>query len=407
MTDSITSEPNIKKQVINTSLFVRILFFFYYMAFGSFFPFINLYYQRIGLTGVQIGTLSSIPLLVMSTTSVLWGGIADVLRLHRRILNIALFLSTIAVFILSRTAEYSLLIPLVIAYAFFSTPIIPLLDNAALEALETHGGTYGGLRVWGSIGWMASTWIVGELIDKFDTPWLFYSYITLMGLTFIVSIFQPVRRKIFQPSLSKNLGHLVTRRDFIFFIISILFLAVTTGSVNNFFSLYMDGLGAGEGAIGLAWSIAALSEIPIMLISGTITRRIGENGLIKIAFITYTFRWLVYSLIQVPALVLPLQLLHGLSYGTFQVGGVTYVNNRTPKSMRTTGQAIFTTISYGMGPIIGTLISGYFYDTVGMATLFRILSVITIIGLSVFLFASKSRDKAGITLSVNQDNDPC
>ena len=405
-TDSMVSEPSNNKQAPGALLYARILFFCYYMAFGAFFPFINLYYQRIGLTGVQIGTLSSIPLLVMSTTSVLWGGIADVLRLHRRILNIALFLTPIVVFFLSRTTEYSILIPLVIAYAFFSAPIVPLLDNAALEAIETHGGTYGGLRVWGSISWMASTWIVGELIDKFDTSWLFYSYITLMGLTFIFSIFQPVRSKITRSSLGHNLHRLVTRHDFIFFIISILLLAVATGSVNNFFSLYMDGLGAGEGAIGLAWSIAALSEIPVMLLSGTIMRHIGENGLLKISFITYAFRWLVYSFIQVPALVLPLQLLHGFSYGTFQVGGVTYVNNRTPKSMRTTGQAIFTTISYGIGPIIGTLIGGYFYDTVGIATLFRILSVITIVGLSVFLFASKPRDEAGITFAVNQDNDP-
>jgi len=227
-----------------------------------------------------------------------------------------------------------------------------------------------------------------------------------MGLTFIVSIFQPVRSKIIRSSFGHNFHRLITRRDFIFFTISIFLLAVAMGSVNNFFSLYMDGLGAGEGAIGLAWSIAALSEIPIMLSSGTIMRRIGDKGLLNIAFITYAFRWLVYSFIQVPALVLPVQLLHGLSYGAFQVGGVTYVNDRTPKSMRTTGQAIFATISYGIGPIIGALIGGYFYDTVGMTTLFRILCAITIVGLSVFLFISKPREKAGITLVENQDYDP-
>jgi len=227
-----------------------------------------------------------------------------------------------------------------------------------------------------------------------------------MGLTFIVSIFQPVRSKIIRSSFGHNFHRLITRRDFIFFTISIFLLAVAMGSVNNFFSLYMDGLGAGEGAIGLAWSIAALSEIPVMLSSGTIMRRIGDKGLLNIAFITYAFRWLVYSFIQVPALVLPVQLLQGLSYGAFQVGGVTYVNDRTPKSMRTTGQAIFATISYGIGPIIGALIGGYFYDTVGMTTLFRILCAITIVGLSVFLFISKPREKAGITLVENQDYDP-
>jgi PPP family 3-phenylpropionic acid transporter len=151
----------------------------------------------------------------------------------------------------------------------------------------------------------------------------------------------------------------------------------------------MDGLGAQEGTIGLAWSLSALSEVPVMLLAGIMISQIGANGLLQVAFITYAVRWFAYSSIQSPAWVLPVQLLHGLSFASFQVGGVTFINERTPKGMRTTSQAIFNTVSYGLGPILGAMIGGYFYDTVGFAALFRVLSILTVFGLGVFLIADR------------------
>ncbi|HEY42580.1 MAG TPA: MFS transporter [Anaerolineae bacterium] len=397
------SGPSLRERSSSAVLKSRLLYFSYYMALGAFFPFITLYYERIGLSGVQIGTLSALPLIVTSSTSLLWGMLADTLRLHRRILSLSLLLSAISVYLISRTSQYELLIPIILIYAFFATPTMPLLDTAALDTLETNRGTFGGMRVWGTIGWMVSTWLVGEIINTWGLPWFFYSYIFLLGITFLVSLLQPTRGQILRPPLRQGLRQLLSRRTLLLFLLSVFLLAVTTGTFNYFFSLYMDGLGASEGTIGLAWSLSASTEIPVMVLSETMMNRIGVNGLLSFAFITYAIRWLLFSFIQTPGWVMPVQLLQGLSFATFLVASVTYINDHTPKGLRTTGQSLLSTISFGLGPIVGSLLGGYFYDTVGMIVLFRIITVLTIVGFGVFILATRYKVDPQTASSESQD----
>ncbi len=375
----------------------RVMYFFYYMAVGAYLPYINLYFQRIGLTGIQIGLLSAIPLVVTSSTSIIWAGIADRLQIHRRILNLALFLGPIAAFFMMQFQDYAALLPIVVLFAFLITPIIPLMESAALEAAGIHKRTYGGLRVWGTIGWMISTWVVGVLIDKFNIRWLFYSFFVLMAISFIVSLFQPARIQVLRTSFRLSLRQMASQRAFLFFMVSIFLLATGMGAVNYFFSLYLDDLGAAEGLIGLAWSVAAFSEIPVIAFSGAIIKRTGAKGLLGIGFIAYAIRWVAYSFVRLPVWVLPVQLIHGLSFGAFQVGGVTFVNERTPEGLSTTAQAIFSTITYGFGPIAGALVGGYFYDTVGMESLFQILSLLVLTGFVLFWWGTKNRTSVEIS----------
>ncbi len=372
----------------------RAMYFGYYMAIGAVLPFINLYYERMGLSGVQIGTLAALPVLVTSSTALFWGGIADALRWHRSILKTALFLSPVAMFMLSRVTGYTALIPFIVAYAFFSSPIIPLLDSSALEIAKAHQRTYGDLRVWGAIGWSISTWLVGTFIENFNIYWLFYSYIAFITFTFLISLFQPPRRHVLRSPFSHGLRHFLIRRRFLVFLLSIFLLSMTSGAAHNFLSLYLDGIGTGEGIIGLAWTLASISEIPVMLGSGAIIQRISASGLLKIGFLTYALRWLLFSFISNPVLALAVQLMHGLSFGAFLVGGVTYINKLSPEGLGTTAQAIFNTVSFGLGSIAGAMAGGYFYDTVGMMTLFRILSLIAVIGLAMFWLSGASEEEA-------------
>ena len=395
--------PHIRERSSSAVLKSRLLYFFYYMALGSYFPFITLYYERIGLSGVQIGTLAALPLIVTSSTSLLWGVLADTLRLHRRILSLSLLLSAICAYLISKTSEYELLIPIILIYALFTTPIMPLLDTAALDTLETNKGTFGGMRVWGTIGWMISSWLVGEIIDTHGLPCFFYGYIVIIGITFLVSLFQPTRGQILRSPLRQGLRQLLSRRTLFLFLLSTFLLAVTTGSFAYFFSLYMDGLGADEGTIGFAWSLSASTEIPVMVLSGALMNRIGVNGLLSFAFITYAIRWLLFSFIQSPTWALPVQLLQGLSYATFLVASITYINNHTPKGLRTTGQSLLTTTYLGLGPIVGALVGGYFYDTVGMIVLFRIITVLTIVGFGIFILSTRHKADTETASSRLQD----
>lgn len=379
----MTELTDYKPQPKGMLLQARLMYLGYYLALGSFMPYINLYYERLGLSGVQIGTLAALPVLVGAVATLIWGALADALRWHRGIFRLALVLGPLAVFLLSRVSTFGALIPLVIFYALVTSPIISLMDSAALEVAEAHQLSYGDMRLWGSIGWSIATWGVGALIEHFDIHWLFYGYIGFMLLTFMVTFSLPPRRRVLQAPFGHGLRRLLAQPGFLFFLLSIFLLSVTSSGASSFFTLYMDGIGAQEGTIGLAWTLAAWSEIPVMLGAGAIMRRISAKGLIAIAFVNYALRWLLFSFITNPIWVLVVQLMHGLSFGAFLVGSVTYLNERTPEGLSTTALAIFNTTAFSLASITGSLIGGIFYDTLGLGAMFRAFSVVTLIGLVV------------------------
>lgn len=374
----------------------RVMYVSFYMAFGAILPFINLYYERMGLSGVQIGALTAITVSVISLSAPLWGGYADAHNRHRAVFRMALLVSPLAIALLSRADNFVGYIPFVVAYAVFSSPIVPLQDSAALEVAETHQRTFGALRAWGSFGWSISTILVGILMQKWGIAWLFYIYIIFMLITFVFSLFQPARKQVLQSTLRHGLRILLFRREILIFLLSVFLLAVTVGAVSSFLSIYLDGIGAAESTIGLAFAIASITEVPVMLYSGKIMRRTGSGGLLKVAFTTFALRWILLSYINVPEWALLVQVLHGISYATFIIGGVTYLNERTPQGLSTTAQAIFNTVVFGLGAIAGALLGGYLLDTVGMRILFRLLTLVALAGLLVFWLIDRSENKPEI-----------
>ncbi len=374
---------SIKRKPMGSLLQARLMYLGYYLALGSFMPYINLYYERQGLSGVQIGTLAALPVLVGAAATLIWGALADALHWHRGIFRAALLLGPLAVFLLSRAYTFGALIPLVILYALVTSPIISLMDSAALEVAEAHQLSYGDMRLWGSIGWSIATWGVGTLIEHFDIHWLFYGYIGFMLLTFVAALSLPPRRHVLRAPFGHGLRRLLAQRGFLLFLLSVFLLSVTSGGVSSFFTLYMDRIGAQEGTIGLAWTLAAWSEIPVMLGAGAIMRRINAKGLMAIAFFTYALRWVLFSFIASPIWVLVVQLMHGLSFGAFLVGGVTYLNEHTPEGLSTTALAIFNTTAFSLASITGSLVAGVFYDTLGLGAMFRVFGVVALLGLAV------------------------
>ena len=116
-------------------------------------PFLVLYYESLGLSGRQIGLLAGISPLVSLVGAPLWGGLADITRRHKLIWTIAIAGVITMALVLSQITVFLLLIPVVILYALFASPIIPLADNAVMALLGDRKDQYGRQRIWGAVGW--------------------------------------------------------------------------------------------------------------------------------------------------------------------------------------------------------------------------------------------------------------
>jgi len=374
--------------------YTRVFYLLYFGAVGCIFPYLNLHYQRIGLTGLQIGILSAIPALVVPLASPLWGILGDSLNLHRTLLSVAVGGTIIPVLLLSASGTMGWLVPVTFIYAFFFGPIGPLIDSTALEVAEASQRSYGELRAWGTIGFTASAWALGRIMENSSLKSLFHGYVLFMLGGLVLSRFLPPRRQLWRGPMLRGLGILLADRVFVLFLASVFLLSVTVSTVNNFFALYLDAFGASEGFVGLSWAIAALSEVPVMFLSGALLRRLSARGLLIVGFSAYALRWFLYSQITSPEIILLVQLLHGLSFGAYFVAGVVYTDERAPAGLSATAQALFSGTALGVAGIAGGLMGGYLYDRLGVMNLFRLCSLAATFALVLFLFAPSHRSES-------------
>ncbi len=369
----------------------RGLYLGYYMAYGAFLPFINLYYQRIGFTGTQIGILSAAPVLVASVGSLVWAMIADAFHIRDRILSLALLLTPIPILFMTRTTSFPYLLLLSLIFAALFSPVGAILDGSAVEKVKAYRVSFGSLRVWGSIGWTLSSWLVGLAIERWEIRAFFYLASGLMLLTLLISLYGPATAPSQTNSLpKKNIRGFFTLEIGIF-LTSVMLISISSGAGGAFTSIYLSAIGAKEGTVGLGWAFSSLSEIPMMFISGYLLLRLGTLRILRIALLLYSLKWVLFSIIHVPALALLVQLLGGASFAILLVAGVTYISSLAPEGMGVTAQAIFSTTYYSIGAIIGGLLGGYLYDTLGLDGLFRLMSVVALAGFLLFSIGTSLR----------------
>lgn len=139
--------------------------------------------------------------------------------------------------------------------------------------------------------------------------------------------------------------------------------------------------------LGMAWMLAALSEIPVFYFGEILRQRFGNLNLLRFAALVYGLRWLLYAVLDSPWQVLVSQLLQGISFGLFYLAAVNHVADIAPRGLTTTSQSLFSAITFGGGSALGSLIGGLLYQYQGLTGMFRSLSLIILVAL-IFNFLS-------------------
>lgn len=371
--------------------FPRAFYLFRFAAMACIGPFLTLYYEQIGLSGKQIGLLRGIPSLVVLFSAPLWGAVADNTQHRKRLLLVALASVVASVFLLSLAKSFALLIPIVVAYAFFGAPIAPLVDSNVVELLGARKDEYGRQRLWGAVGWGVGAPLVGLLTERNGLQWAFYCYFVLMLGNLIVSTQLPISRSPARRQFWRNLGGLVTDRRWILFLVTVFVGGISLTFVMSFLFLYMDDLGASKTLMGLALTAATASEVPFWFFSNCLLRRWGSRGMLVVAMLTCAAMALAFSLIRVPWLALPVQLLQGPAFAALWTAGVSYAAEIAPPGTKTTAQALFSGVAMGLRSAVGAFVGGLLYDSVGPATMFLLGGVAALAALLLFVLAGGGR----------------
>jgi MFS transporter, PPP family, 3-phenylpropionic acid transporter len=370
-------------------LAAKSFYFLYFGAWACLSPFLALYYRGLGFNGSQIGLLTSLSPFTTLFAASLWSAAADVTRRHRAILLIAIAGSGISVAALSLVRTFWAAIPLVIAFSFFTAPVIPLIDNSVLAQLGERRDLYGRQRLWGAIGWGVTGLVTGWLVGIYGTHAAFPAFLVFISLLFGAAWFLSVTQTERSQPFWHGVRGLLTDRRWILFL-CIIFLGGTGMSIiNNYLFLYLAEIQAPAALMGLSLSLATISELPVLFFSGWMLRRWGPRGLLIISLAAYILRAGGYAIATQPWQALLLQLFHGLSFSAMWVAGVSFAGEIAPEGFGATAQGLFSSTVMGLGGIGGAFLGGLLLDQIGGAGVFRVSAMLVSIGLILLLVGGR------------------
>jgi PPP family 3-phenylpropionic acid transporter len=330
-----------------------------FAAVGAYAPFLQQYYQSLGIALPAIGLLAAFTSAMVVVSAPVWGAIHDHIPTSRLLIPFAAAIATLGAFGLATAGATPLIVVAAAVWAIGMAGVSPMMDVRVLSMVGANRARYGWIRACGSASFIVFAPIVGLLVDRNGMGAMFWIMVPALALAGISAIALPPRHdSVRAPSLRKAPGTVLRDRPIAFLLLGSLVAWTAVSSQNSFFTIYLRELGAPDSVVGWTWAIAAMLEIPVMFLFPWLAKRFGVERLIVAgAAITFT-RQVANVVFTTPALLLAFSLVQGAGYALILIGGVTFVSLRAPKGTAATAQGLLSGVTGSLAAILGSGVGG-------------------------------------------------
>lgn len=362
---------------------IRLQYFIYFGVLGIYLPYFNLYCYHIGFSGIQIGSLSAARSLVLVVFPLIWGTLADRFRTRRSLYILCSVSAVCTWWLYLTTTEFWPMFAITVVHGVFHAPLISFLEAFCMDVLGRARRSYGKIRAWGSVSFILVVVLLGRLMDAFDIRLILALILAGSAAQSITALRMPRAVVPKTASVSGREGTLMRLEIVVFLFCGFLMLA-SHGAYYGFFSIHLETLGFSKSFIGVSWALASAVEILVMIKSSSIFRRFSLERVLVFSFGVAAFRWMALFFIHSPWLILLTQTLHAVTYGTFHMASILYIDRLAPDQNKTLGQAVNNAVQYGLGLMIGFFLNGVLYNQIGSFALFAISSCLALVGGLIF-----------------------
>ena len=364
---------------------ISIGYVWFFAGIAAFTPFAAIYYRSLQFSSWQVGLLAAMPAIALALTGAMWGAIADTLASHRQMLRIALALSAVFAILASRVEGFWLMFAGITMLSFSTVPLRSLMDHYAVLIGEKVGQPFGRIRLWGAFGYTAFALTLGRLMNEKVTSIFLVMYGVSLALTLVSTFSLPQlpareRRPVFE-----GVGELMRNRRLVLILVVAFAQAVAAFIIVASLGYHITSMGGNPAQVGVAFAVAAVSELPIFLLGAWLYKRVGADRLIVMIVLLYAVRMVALALVDSPNAVIALQAMHGLTFGGFLVVCVPRAHELGRGEHPATIQALLTMAAFGFGTIVGSFVGGAMLDHtrgayIGVAILLVVVLAIYVIG---------------------------
>ena len=356
--------------------------FLIFAVWGAYLCSLGIYLGRIGM-GPHIGKFFAIQGIVSLFMPTLIGIIADRWVPAQKMLGICHFLAAIFMALAGymgmkygNDVTFGQIFPWYALSVAFFMPTIALGNSVSYNALNQAGldtvKAFPPIRVFGTIGFILSMWIVNFTGFKDNYMQLFVSAIwgIILGFYSFTLPNCPVNKNVESKSFVDTFGLRAfslfkDSKMCIFFIFSFL-LGMCLQVTNGFATPYLDAFGtdpqyadafAVKNNVFLS-SISQISETLCILLIPFFLKKFGIKKVMLIAFIAWALRFFFLGAGYPTGFGLVLLILsmivYGVAFDFFNISGSLFVDQNTDVSIRSSAQGVFMMMTNGLGATIGS-----------------------------------------------------
>lgn len=365
-------------------------YFFYFSVIGAFAPYWSLYLQSLGFSALQIGVLMSLLLFTRIFSPAAWGWLADHMGKRVRVVQIAAAsgLLSFCGFFLGESFAWVFFVML--SMSFFWSASLPIMESITLSHLGERTDKYGRIRSWGSVGFVLAVIGIGYFLQSVEIIWLLW---IILGLKFGIVIFSyqiPEKEIINYTAGLHTVRQICLRPEVMAFLIASLLMLFAHGAYYTFFSIYLVEHGYDKGFVGWLWATGVICEIGIFFIMPWLMRHFSLKHILIFSFACAILRFLLIGQgVAWPVIIVFAQVLHAATYGAHHIAAMMVIHQFFHGRHQAKGQAIYTSIAYGLGGALGAISSGYTWDWLGAETTFFISAAAALTGMILIAWKMK------------------
>lgn len=331
--------------------------------------FATIYFVSLGLNTMEIGLITSAANILSVILQPIVAGLADrSKKISLKGITVFLIILSVIPLILINILRPKLILA-VILYSLSCIVLLtlqPLINSFGVYYLNLgYKLNFGISRAVGSAMFALVSSILGVLLKKYGffskdlISYLFFLLTLLIIWSFNMEEKKDPNLMIFNKGI-KNKGlaqFLKEHLAFVVVLVGVFFIFSNHNMANTYMMQIMENIGGDEESVGIAFAIAALAEVPLMVYSDRFIKRYGSKNFLTFSMVFWVIKALAMALTLNVGLMFLVMTIQAFGYAPFIPGSVHYTNEVMDGGEKYFGQALMTA-SNTLGAVLGNISGG-------------------------------------------------
>lgn len=337
-------------------------YFLHFATLGALVPYAGYFFKSGKFSGTEIGILLAIFPIVKFVVTSLWTATYEKAKAKTVFVSCAIALSSVSLLPMYFFDQFFIAALSLCSFAVFGVGTIPVIESASMKFSEVTGTPYGRMRLYGSLGFIVSALFVGYCVDNFGAGSFIFAF-TVLGLLNVIPI-AFIRLEEWTRTKAKP-GPL--RFDFNTTAMTVMLVMFLSTSMfhSNFFNIRVSEAGGTQALAGYMWASGVLCEVVIFYFMDNLMRRFTAKQLMLGSIGLTVVRYSVTAFSTGLPILFVANLLHGVTYAGFHVAALSYFRRVLGADMQLKAQSLYSGLGFGLGSVLGSFLSGIFYDLSG------------------------------------------